>query len=162
MLLLNEILFINIVYFYFSKSKLVKQSFVDLLSRMTNIQFLPNLIHMNLTFFYKNIPKKVCIGQFVVNEMYYFFLFACISCIVTLWENYTTTVGTLSNWSSSHDPKKRKPAVYKCNHPLVILTTMTMNFSEAKFLYCLEKESSCLSKASCNLFPPISIGEKLY
>ena len=63
---------LNIVYFnHFSYSKIVEQCFVELLSRMTKIRFLPALIYMTLIL--KRIFRiKVltCIDQFVVKEVY--------------------------------------------------------------------------------------------
>ena len=47
MLILDEIFIINIAYFLFSSSKLVKQCFVELLYRMTKIRFLHVLSQIN-------------------------------------------------------------------------------------------------------------------
>lgn len=69
MLILDEIhvAIINIVYFNFSSSKLLKQCFVELLSRMTKNRFLPGLIQMNLIFIKHR--EKGCIDQLVGNEI---------------------------------------------------------------------------------------------
>lgn len=58
--------------FSFSKSKLVKECFVELLSRITKNRFIPALIHMYIcTLFVYEIyrEKVICIGQFIVYEM---------------------------------------------------------------------------------------------
>ena len=81
MLTLDEISIINIVYFHVSLSKLVKQCFIELLSRMTKIWFLSALIQMNLIFIQKH-SEKVCIGQFVVNEMH---SYICLHIFPVLW-----------------------------------------------------------------------------
>lgn len=67
MLILDEIAIINVVYFNFSSSKLLKQCFVELFSRMTKNRFLPGLIQMNLIFIKHR--EKGCIDQLVGNEI---------------------------------------------------------------------------------------------
>ena len=69
---------------------------IELLSWMTNIRFLPPVIQMNLNFIiiYR---VKVCIGQFLVNEMY---SYICLPIFSVLWhfkKNCTTTVGTITS-----------------------------------------------------------------
>ena len=89
----NEIFTVCIVYFHFLSPNKVKQCLVELFSRITKIRFLPALIRINLIF-NKNIAR-VCIDQFVVYKTFSY-VFACISRIVTLWNNYTISVKVLS------------------------------------------------------------------
>ena len=76
MLTSNKMFYIlNIVCFRFSQSKLVKQFFVEYLSRLTKIRFHIVLIHMNLIFC-KDITRK----DVLVNLLYMkcFLIFICV------------------------------------------------------------------------------------
>ena len=77
MLILDEKFIINIVYFHFSSSKLVKQCFDELFCKMTTIWFLPTLITCNMSQII-----AVHIGQFIVNEIY---SCICLGVFPVLW-----------------------------------------------------------------------------
>ena len=53
------------------------------------IRCLPAVLHLNLIFFSKQkYREKVWNDHFDVNEMYSYVYFACVSCIVTVWNRY--------------------------------------------------------------------------
>ena len=70
-------------------SKLVKQCFVELLSRMIKIQFLRIIIHMNLFFFTKNIARTYILINMLLMKC--ILIFACMYFLYcdTLKKNYT-------------------------------------------------------------------------
>ena len=90
-LILNEKSIINIVYFHFSQSKLVKSCTVELLSWMTKIRFLPTLIYMSLFFFIKNITRKYVLVNLLLMKCILIFVSVYFLCCDTLKKNYTTT-----------------------------------------------------------------------